>query len=366
MKASHRIDSDRVGASSSSLVVGCRIAVGALLCTLATWSCAAGYRIVRLETLGGAEATALAINNAGTVVGSSGLVVDSVEYDRATMWKNGQAIDLGSVDGTDSHVFAINGREELAGSSRTKPSLFDEKAVKWRPGGDPKPLKTLGGPGGQGRGINQQGVIAGWSQKKKTAHAVVWDDDGVHDLGTAGRDNSYAMAINRSGAVVGYAEDSDHFVVEHAILWPAGGEPVELPTLGGRNSVAFGINDAGTIVGFSDTTEKNMWHAVRWDGLVAVDLGGLGGAAQRSMAYDINKAGVVVGRSQDAAANWRATAWTPAGMVDLNDHLDAVSKAEGWLLESARAINGSGQIVCNGRNTNTSVAGAFLATPVAD
>jgi probable HAF family extracellular repeat protein len=364
VKAIHRIDSARVK-SSSSLAIGCRIAVGVALSAWASWSCAAGYKIVRLETLGGSEATALAINNAGTVVGSSGLVVDSVEYDRATMWKDGTVIDLGSVEGTDSHVFAINGREELAGSSRIKPALLDEKAVKWR-GGSPKVLKSLAGPAGQGRGINPDGVIVGWSRQKSVDHAARWDDSGVHDLGTLGGDSSYALAINRAGIAVGYSEVAAEFVTEHAVRWDVGGQPVDLGTLGGKNSVAFGINDGGTIVGMSDLPEKNIFHAVRWNGLVAVDLGALGGASQRSMAYDINKAGVVVGRSQDASANWRATVWSASGLVDLNDHLDAAAKAEGWVLEFARAINASGQVVCNGRNTQTAVFGAFLATPVAD
>lgn len=365
MKAIHRTDSARVAALSSSFAVGCRVAVGAVLCAWATWSSAAGYQIVRLQTLGGSDAMALAINNAGTVVGSSGLVVDSIEYDRATMWKDGQVIDLGSMDGTDSQAFAINGREELAGSSRST-SSFGERPVKWRAGGEVKPLKSLGGPVGQAWAINQHGVIAGWSKKQNGARATLWDEDGVHDLGTAGADNAYALAINRSGVAVGYSDVEEHLVIENAVMWPPGGEPIVLGTLGGRNTVAFGINDAGTIVGFSATTEKNMWHAVRWDGVVAVDLGGLGGPEQRSMAYDINKAGVIVGRSQDAATNWRATVWTASGMVDLNDHLDAASKAQGWVLESARAINGGGQVVCNGHNTVTGMAGAFLATPVAD
>jgi probable HAF family extracellular repeat protein len=116
----------------------------------------------------------------------------------------------------------------------------------------------------------------------------------------------------------------------------------------------------------SDTTKKNQFHAVRWDGLVAVDLGALGGRAQRSVAYGINKSGVVVGGSQDSASNFHATVWTGSRMIDLNDHLDAATKAEGWVLEYGRGINAGGQIVCNARNTQTGDHRAFLASPIAD
>jgi probable HAF family extracellular repeat protein len=84
------------------------------------------------------------------------------------------------------------------------------------------------------------------------------------------------------------------------------------------------------------------------------------------VAYGINNAGVVVGGSQDSFSSFHATVWKGARMIDLNDHLDEAAKAEGWVLEYARGINASGQVVCSGRNPQTGDRRAFLASPTAD
>jgi probable HAF family extracellular repeat protein len=365
VRDNHRINTNSQVKRPSVLAAGCRIALGAVLAACAALAQAAGYKIVELGNLGGASASGYAINDEGTVVGSSSVVIDSVEHARATMWKNGAVIDLGSVADTESRAYAINAHDKVTGSSQIKPSVAVEKAVKWH-GDTIKRLKSLGGGFSQGRGINQKGVIVGYSQTRTADLPALWDEAGVHALPTLGGDSGGALAINRSGLVVGYTQTAAEFPTEHAVLWDANRQPIDLGTLGGKNSVAFGINDAGTIVGMSDVLEKNIFHAARWDGLVAVDLGALGGPSQRSSAYGINKSGVVVGGSQDHFSNFHATVWTGSQMIDLNDHLDAAAKAAGWVLEYARGINTSGQIVCNGRNTQTDVRRAFLATPVVD
>jgi probable HAF family extracellular repeat protein len=293
------------------------------------------------------------------------MVIDSVDYDRATMWKNGAVIDLGSVGDTGSRAYAINAHGKVTGSSNVKPSTVKEKAVKWQ-GDTIKRLKSLGGGFSQGRGINQKGVIVGYSQTRTADLPTRWDETGVHALPTLGGGNGGALAINRAGIAVGYTETAGELPTEHAVRWGADGQPVDLGTLGGKNSVAFAINDAGTVVGMSDVLEKSIFHATRWDGLVAVDLGALGGPSQRSSAYGINKSGVVVGGSQDRFSNFHATVWTGNQMIDLNDHLDTATKAAGWVLEHARGINTNGQIVCNGRNTQTGDRRAFLASPIVD
>lgn len=342
-----------------------RLAIGATLSACAVLAQAAGYKIVDLGTLGGPNATAHAINDAGTVVGSSDVIVNSAQHDRATMWKNGAVIDLGSVDGTRSRAFAVNANDKAVGSSMIKPSNIDEMAVKWT-GGEPKRMKSLGGSWSQARGINAKGVIAGWSKTTSVNHAAIWDSIGVHDLGTLGGYGSYAMAINRAGVVVGYSSVSKDSATEHAVRWGADRKPVDLGTLGGTNSRAFAINDGGAIVGHSDLPGNAVYHATRWNGLVATDLGALGGPDKPSSAHGINKTGVVVGGSQDRFFAWRATVWTGTKMIDLNDHLDAAAKADGWVLQFAQGINAGGQVVCNGHNTLTGADRAFLASPTVD
>jgi probable HAF family extracellular repeat protein len=342
-----------------------RLVVGVAISACAAMAQATGYKIVELGTLGGPDATGHAINDAGTVVGSSSAIIDSFQHDRATMWKNGSVIDLGSIEGTRSRALAVNVHDQPVGSSRIKPSIFDEMAVRWTADG-PKRLKSLGGHWSAAQGINDKGVVAGWSQTSGANHAAVWHHTGVHDLGTLGGYASHAMAINRAGTVVGMSGTSKDTATEHAVRWGADRQPVDLGTLGGTNSQAFAINDVGTIVGRSDLPGDRVSHATRWDANGATDLGALGGPDRLSSAYGINKKGVVVGSSQDRFFAWHATVWTKAGMIDLNDHLDVSTKAEGWELQTAKGINASGQIVCNGRNSWTGQERAFLASPIVD
>ena len=73
------------------------------------------------------------------------------------------------------------------------------------------------------------------------------------DLGTLGGPESYAMHINASGQVVGYAATDNSNTIFHAFLY-SGGVMYDLnnliPSVSGWDlMVAYGINDAGQVVG---------------------------------------------------------------------------------------------------------------------
>jgi probable HAF family extracellular repeat protein len=85
-------------------------------------------------------------------------------------------------------------------------------------------------------------------------HAVVWAADGTfQDLGTLGGDNSYALGINNHGVVVGYSYLADN-VTFHAFLWsPTKGMTDIGATLQkGQKTWGVGINDHDTaaVTGF--------------------------------------------------------------------------------------------------------------------
>ena len=69
------------------------------------------------------------------------------------------------------------------------------------------------------------------------------------DLGTLGGTNSYAIAINDRGQVVGYS-GTDRGMTGHAFLY-SDGAMTDLGTLGGAvGSWASAINDRGQVVGY--------------------------------------------------------------------------------------------------------------------
>jgi probable HAF family extracellular repeat protein len=90
-------------------------------------------------------------------------------------------------------------------------------------------LGTLGGSCGQANGINDSGVVVGWSLPAVgNGHAFRWQNGSMSDLGTLGGNESVAEDINDQGQIVGIAEDSG-FVL-HAFIW-IDGTMTDLATL---------------------------------------------------------------------------------------------------------------------------------------
>lgn len=168
----------------------------------------------------------------------------------------------------------------------------------------------------------------------------------MQDLGTLDNTvnwlDSYATDINDLGQVVGWS--SRQTGPEHAFLWIAGEEMIDLGTLGGTRSEARGINNSGQVVGQADTA-SGKHHAFLWTPTpgegpgvgVMVDLGTLDPGGD-SIAYDINDLGHVVGwaESDTEEGYHHAFLWTiEGGMEDLG--------TLGGFLSEAWGINNSGQ-----------------------
>ena len=321
-----------------------------------------------------------------------------------------EVVDLGWLGGSYSLGSAINAKGDVAGEADLS-DFFNIRAFVRRSGGELTPLDAPG-PRAHGTGINRFGHVAGYYQREDgVEHAFLHDgntfrdlgslagdsgysyafgisdagqvvgltdvinpndplDPGPHaflyqrgrmrDLGTLGGSFSGATAINSSGQIVGYSAIAGEFgpfehVPTHAFLYSKG-RMTDLGVLPGFvDSEAFGINSRGWVVGNSEHAD-GVSHAFLWRNGVMTDLGTLEGG--QSFATGINAAGVVVGDSLVAHGEHHAIVYRDGELTDLNELIDPDS---GWTLQSAAAINDSGQIT--GIGTIDGEEHAFLLQP---
>jgi probable HAF family extracellular repeat protein len=180
-----------------------------------------------------------------------------------------------------------------------------------------------------------------------------------------------ASAVSATGLVVGKADlprGPEGSGLTHAFAYQSGSAMRDLGTLpGGRNSRAQGVNATGEIVGFSEAGDgASRAFLVTGGGPTMQDMGTLPGSSG-SVAYAISDSGTAVGAATggEGSADTRAVLWLrspgePGGRaVDLND---CIAPDSGWTLETARAINGHGWIVGQGRRNGQ--RRAFLLKPL--
>jgi probable HAF family extracellular repeat protein len=159
----------------------------------------------------------------------------------------------------------------------------------------------------------------------------------ITQLATLGGVESWGLAINSAGDVVGKSSIAAS-AETHATLWPStGGAPIDLGTVG-TESEADAINDRGDVVGFSASTPDEP-HATLWPaGATAVDLG-------PGSLYGIQSDGTFVGYSVVLGIQ-TPTVWAAGGSSGSRT-LDAGGRAA-----IARAINSRSEIAGYGPGLN--------------
>jgi probable HAF family extracellular repeat protein len=331
-----------------------RIALsGFLIATACTNSVRAAapvrYTATVLGTLGGTNSYGYSINGAGVVVGDANT---GFSGSRAFIY-DGTLRAVRSELGAGSIARSINESGQITGGtnfSQGMAFLYDPETLSVRP------LGTLSGySSSQGFGINNLGDIAGVAYNNGRERAFLRTTTrGMIDLGTLGGSDSEAYGINDLGIVTGFARVADGS--RRAFVYD--GIMREIGTLGGTQSIGYAINDKAHVTGHSSLSGFQPSHAFYFDGTMR-DLGTLGGASSAGLA--INTHGTIVGSSSLAGPPLEAAfIWTKEhGMLDLNSLVDGIAGID---LRSATAINDRGQITGYGNVSGRTHA--FLLTPV--
>lgn len=239
------------------------------------------------------------INNTGQITGE---FATATGYHHAFLYSNGQRTDLGAYGGNTSVGFAINDLGQVTGT--VNPSSIGSHAFLYSDGQTSIPGTLV-----EGRGINDAGEIAGYTNKGP----AIYSHGQTIDLGTSG---GVAFAINNAGQVTGYIRSGA--TGQHAFL-DSNGQMQDLGTLPGASDAnAYAINNSGQVVGISS------------------EVVGIPGTLSGAHAF----------------------LYSNGQMLDLNDLIDP---ALGMTLYNAVGINDRGQIVANG--VDHSGSHAFLLTP---
>jgi len=241
---------------------------------------------------------------------------------RGVVWQGKAIRALPTLGGNNGFATGSNNRREVAGWTETSlrdptcvpPQVLQFLPVVWGPGRDQiEPLPLLAGDtSGAATAINDRGQVAGISGicdravgRFSAAHAVLWDDGGVLDIGNLGGVAwNTPMAINEWGDVAGFsnlsAADGGAFNA-HAFLWTRRDGIRDLGALpGDAISQALGINNWRQIVGISCTAGFASCRGFLWQDGVMTDLNELvapGYGDHIFSAGDINDRGRITGQA---------------------------------------------------------------------
>src|SRR5262245_29131631 len=326
----------------------------------------ASYTVTDLGGLPGLSyeySTAMAINDAGEIVGSSYTVGPDGPVNHAVVWAKDGAGNYVITDlGIAGWAGGINSHGDIAAENYLiEPVIINVSPVWYQDlnGDGVNDLQTPFGTYVTARAISDNvQIVAG-------PDLVQFDAAGTESMTTL-PNGGYGYAINDYGEVAGYDNTLQ------ATIWQVDAQGkvqdtyplAPLPDY--RTSNALGIDALGQAVGESSYTDhrKVYMHATLWRDPTAppTDLGVLvkGGTSQAWGVNSVNGVTVVVGTAS-VSGGQSAFVWTNGMMTDLNKLITVA----GINLQSANAVNSHGQIagfahVTVGGNVETH---AVLLTP---
>jgi probable HAF family extracellular repeat protein len=277
---------------------------------------------------------------------------------RAVIWRNGVMKVLPNLPGgNNANPFWINSLGQVSGIAE---SDNEDPSCSIGPNGPSEP-NGLSGP-----------------NLKRGFLPVIWGLDGnIHKLSplvSKGDTVANAFTINDRGEAVGNSGSCSTLGMppfalnfasaSHAVLWDKNGVH-DLGSLGGAFNGASSINNRGEVVGVAQSPTDGTNHAFLWTRQTGMlDYGAFPGAVATIVGccHTINDRGEIVGFSvePDNPYGGRALIWQGKEPTDLNDFVLAPSPFV--QLQAASSINDAGEIVGWGM-TDAGEVHAFLATP---
>jgi probable HAF family extracellular repeat protein len=231
-------------------------------------------------------------------------------------------------------------------------------------------LGTLGGLESNAVYVGDGGQVVGFSTINgppdpfgffgETLRAFVWENGVMRDLGTLGGPDSflgYGCANLGNALAVGASltnsipNSTTGFPTTDPFLWEQG-TMLDLGTLGGTFGFAQCANNRRQVIGDSNLAGDQTQHAFLWERGVLTDLGTLGG--DNSNAVAIADSGLVVGSADlPGSETHHGFLWRRGVMTDLGGlYADPCSNAHG--------VNIRGQVVGDATNCNGLSLHAFL------
>lgn len=151
---------------------------------------------------------------------------DSDAVARAFRWSQStglQALQLGGPGHFDSRAYAVSDDARVSGGYSSNGSR--SYAALWDSQGTIRLLQDVPGTGArasQVRGLSSSGdICVGYSGAVR--QMTLWDDEGVHGLGTLENARTLAEGVSDDGSVVvGFADISQGLTLTTAAIWTAG------------------------------------------------------------------------------------------------------------------------------------------------
>lgn len=225
---------------------------------------------------------------------------------RAVFYDGRTRQDIGTLGGANTTHTALNDAGQVTGISETREGIA--QAYRWSRSTGMINLAAPGTAFSISTDINNRGWVTGIAGFPSGRHAFRWaPQTGMVDLGSLQTD-SVGWALNAAGTVVGSTQTGESGPGQ-AVRWPAT-TPIGITPFVTANSVASDINNAGQVVGTAALDSTLALRPFFWSAQSgAVDLGIPG--PDQARGEQINEKGLVIG-NQYLSDSTRGFVWSRA------------------------------------------------------